>query len=137
VNDALPIPTEDQVHVAVLDWLRLALPREAVIFHIANEQLAGPKRLGKLKKLGLQTGVPDLCVVLNGAHFIEFKRPGKDATEEQKAVHKRLRQAGCRVAVVRSLDEMIGHARAWGLIAGHGLAERTFARGIAPSGGAG
>jgi len=53
-----------------------------------------------------QAGVPDIQVICDGRTlWLEVKRPSGKVTLIQKAVHEKLRNAGCPVYVVRSLDE--------------------------------
>ena len=53
-------------------------------------------------------GWPDVLAIKDGVHrYIEVKVPGKNATLKQAAMHEGLRFAGCSVAVVHSVDELI------------------------------
>lgn len=54
-------------------------------------------------------GAPDRLLILpDGRHFyVELKRPGGGkVSAQQKRVHKCLRDQGCRVLVVDSLDDV-------------------------------
>lgn len=57
----------------------------------------------KIMKCG-RNGFPDRFFARDGVIIlIEFKRPGKDATEQQKKRHRELRAAGVTVHVVDNL----------------------------------
>lgn len=51
-------------------------------------------------------GVPDRIFIRRGrVVFIEFKRPGEDATPQQQKRHREMRAHGAEVHVVDSLSE--------------------------------
>lgn len=59
----------------------------------------------KLMKCDINA-MPDDLFIRNGqVIFIEFKRPGEDATEQQKKRHKQIRKHGIPVHVVDDLDQ--------------------------------
>ncbi len=56
------------------------------------------------------SSVPDRLFLRKGfAFFIEFKRPGKEATKNQLAEHKILRDAGFIVWVIDYFDKEFAH----------------------------
>jgi len=59
----------------------------------------------KLKWIG-RRNAPDRVVLLNGAHFVELKRPGKEATPQQSREHLRLARQDVSVWVLSTLDEV-------------------------------
>lgn len=111
--------TEAQIHKAILQYLRLALPK-AVIHHSANEvALSGAdvaRAIGKAKGLGMAKGFPDL-IVLPFAHigplFFEVKTAKGKLTETQAAMLQRLDALGYRVAVVRSVQDVVDRLTEW------------------------
>ncbi len=62
-----------------------------------HEALRGSVPVGWVDILAMKAGT----VV-----FFEVKLPGKEATPKQETLHAKLRQAGCRVAVVHSVEEV-------------------------------
>ena len=80
--------------------------------------IAEVKKLGgevrKVQWIGRRRA-PDRLVLLPGcASFVELKRPGKDATDEQAREHDKMRRAGLSVWVLTSkgeVDEFIQHRR--------------------------
>lgn len=98
---------ERQIHVAVVDFLRLALPSDAVLHHSPNEGRRGWTGQRDLKTHGVTTGWPDLEIFWRKkSYFIELKAPKKYPTAEQKECHRRLRDAGFAVLVCRSIADV-------------------------------
>lgn len=86
-----PIPTEAEEQMAVFEWAEYNLgkyPELALMFHIPNESNVPVQYRVKLKKMGLKSGVPDIClpVARGGYHalYIEMKRTKRSATSEQQ-----------------------------------------------------
>ena len=77
----MPIPTEHQEQVALMQWAKLAeakYPELALLYAIPN---GGKRHIGVARKLraeGVKSGVPDLCLPVARAGFhglyIELKR---------------------------------------------------------------
>jgi hypothetical protein len=68
----------------------------------------GKVRGAILHGMGVKAGVPDMVVIDAGrATWLELKASKGVTSDEQKACHTALRQAGCAVYVIRSLDEAI------------------------------
>ena len=113
--------TESQIHRAILQYLRLAMPR-ALIHHSANEvALSGKdvaRAIGKAKGLGMLPGFPDIAV-FPGAHigplFFEVKTPRGTLSAAQRAVMGQLIDAGYRYAVVRSVTDAQERLAEWGI----------------------
>lgn len=107
---------EGPVHLAILRWLRLVLPPDAVPFHIGNGEARDARDGVKLKEMGVLAGVPDLLILCAGrAIFIEVKAPpdiGKKGaplaprkpSRAQKETIAAIIGAGFPVAVVDSID---------------------------------
>jgi hypothetical protein len=88
---------------AVFEFLRHALPEEAVCFAIPN----GDGRMTTMP--GTLAGMPDVGVLYRGRMiFIELKTEIGAVKPRQRFVHGRLTLAGAVVAVCRSLDEVDG-----------------------------
>lgn len=86
-----PIPTEADEQMAVFEWAQWNMtkyPELALMFHIPNESNVPVQYRVKLKKMGLKSGVPDIClpVARGGYHalYIEMKRTKRSATSEQQ-----------------------------------------------------
>lgn len=104
------LPREKEVDVAITQFLRFALPKDAVHFHCPNGGYRlGVAELGRLKAAGYVGGIPDRCILWNGrCLWFEVKRPGKPTfTDGQMAMFPRFAAAGFPVAVVQSVDDVI------------------------------
>ena len=83
-------PSEGTEQIHLMQWCRWAehkYPELAAIYHVPNEGKRSASTGGKLKKMGLRPGVPDICLpVPKGGYsglYIELKRIGGKPTEEQ------------------------------------------------------
>lgn len=83
----------------VFDFLRIALPSDAVAFAVPNGD-------GKMTTMpGALAGVPDICVVYRGRPiFIELKTAKGSVRLNQTFTHNRLISAGAVVSVCRSVE---------------------------------
>lgn len=115
------IDRESPVQIAIVNYLRLALPG-ALIHHAKGEVNRGGvtfmREQAKANRKGALKGFPDL-VVLPFAHigplFFEVKAEGNYADKTQKEVHAKLEALGYRVAVVRSIDDVKDRLTSWGV----------------------
>lgn len=89
--------TEDQVHLRVVKWLRLVLPNQHLLHHSPNEGNRHINFKTKLRRMGTQSGWPDLELFVNDGWFlpgvdwapifIELKRTkGGRLSDNQKAL---------------------------------------------------
>ena len=124
---------EANLQRAVVQALRFALPRTAIIHHCANEVTeAGPrgaKRQAILVGMGVHAGFADLMVLHDSrVLFFELKAPKGRLRPDQKAFRDAVLAQGFGWALVRSLDDALG------ALADHGFATRiaSSARRVAP-----
>ncbi len=114
------IDREGPVHKSILHFLRLQLPG-AVIHHSPNEvSLRGrevARTIAKAKTLGMAVGFPDLLVIWRG-HTLAFevKAPSGRPTEAQSNIGDMLIANGAMWAVVRSVEDVQHHLKAWGVM---------------------
>ena len=68
--------------------------------------------------MGMLAGVSDLCISLpgSGMAFMEIKARAGRLSAEQEWFLSAMERNGHRVAVVRSLDDALGHLADWGAI---------------------
>lgn len=86
---------EQGIQIAIVAFLRLALPKPNVVFHCPNEGRRSEVEGGMLKRLGLLTGFPDLGLLIAGRLYVaEVKAPGRDTTDAQDACIAALQLAG-------------------------------------------
>ena len=114
---------EADLQRAVVQALRVALPRTAIIHHCANEVTeAGPrgaKRQAILVGMGVHRGFADLMVISDGrVLFLELKVPKGRLRLEQEAFRDAVLAQGFGWALIRSLDDALG------ALAAHGFATR-------------
>ena len=70
-----------------------------------------------LQKMGLVSGMPDLCILHNGTiYFLEVKNETGKLSVHQRLIHKILFNKGFKVAVVRSVDDVQKIIKEWGIV---------------------
>ena len=104
---------EADLQRAVVQALRFALPRTAIIHHCVNEVTeAGPrgaKRQAILVGMGVHAGFADLIVLCDGrALFLELQAPKGQLRPSQKIFRDAVLAQGFGWALVRSLDDALG-----------------------------
>lgn len=117
---------------AIVSALRIALPRDAIVHHCANEVTeAGPrgaKRQAILVGMGVHPGFADLLVMSEGrVLFLEVKSAKGRLRPEQDAFRDTVLAQGFGWALVRSVDDALA------ALADHGFTSRVQpARRVAP-----
>ena len=98
---------EQDLHRAVVQFLELALPRDAVWFHVPNGERRDQKIGAILAGLRVKPGVPDILILYRGRlHCIELKGSRGRLTAAQKDMHAQLWFCGATVRVCRTLEEV-------------------------------
>lgn len=115
---------EADLQRAVVQALRVALPRTAIIHHCANEVTEtgprGAKRQAILVGMGVHAGFADLMVLCDGrVLFLELKAPKGRLRPTQEAFRDAMLAQGFGWALVRSLDDALG------ALADHGFTSRV------------
>ncbi|WP_296644951.1 VRR-NUC domain-containing protein [Roseinatronobacter sp.] len=115
---------EADLQRSVVQALRVALPRTAIIHHSANEVTeAGPrgaKRQAILVGMGVHPGFADLMVLCDGrVLFLELKSLKGKLSPNQEAFRDAVLAQGHAWALVRSLDDALG------ALADHGFTTRV------------
>jgi hypothetical protein len=111
--------SEAAIQREIVRTLRFGLPSGWLVVGVSNNPRS--KITGAIEKgMGLTAGFPDLGIYgdLDGspfAGFLEVKTKTGRVSEAQRDMHDRLQDAGFRVAIVRSTDDALAAARAWGL----------------------
>ena len=106
-------PSEDDEQAAVMEWAVLMekqLPELSLLFHIANGGYRHPATAARMKKLGVQAGVPDLFlpVARGGFHglWVEMKRKkGGRVSDDQKRWMESLEGEMYRCEVAHGAEE--------------------------------
>lgn len=111
---------EDDLQVAVVEFLELALPPQAGVFWSAtlNGVKVSPKSVSRLRKLGLRPGVLDLIFIplvgdlVGNVYLIELKTATGRPTPEQKKIVDALYPHG-RACFARSVEQVCAALVAW------------------------
>ena len=117
---------------AIVQALRVALPRDAIIHHFANEVtepgFRGQIRQSILVGMGVHTGFADLIVISGGrVLFLEVKSQTGRLRKSQEVFRDTVCAQGFGWALVRSVDDALG------ALADHGFTSRVRpARRVAP-----
>ena len=117
---------EADLQRAVVQALRFALPRTAIIHHCANEVTEpgprGAKRQAILVGMGVHPGFADLMVLCDGrVLFLELKSQKSKLSPAQELFRDAALAQGHSWALVRSLDDALG------ALADHGFTTRVAA----------
>lgn len=105
---------EEALQKSVAQYLDTVLLADTVWFHPPNGGARSKAEAGKFKAMGVKAGAPDICLFRNArAYFIELKGGRGTASKNQKHMHERLGDAGCPVAICRSLAEVQGTLKGW------------------------
>ena len=109
---------------AIVQALRFALPRDAIVHHCANEVTeAGPrgaKRQSILVGMGVHAGFADLIVICGGrVLFLEVKSAPGRLRKSQEVFRDVVVTQGFGWALVRSVDDALG------ALADNGLTSRV------------
>jgi hypothetical protein len=127
-----PDPDEDQLHEAVRNLLDgILLPPTVWTTFPAGGYGLTAAAASRLARLGLKPGIPDLFIVHDGRfHGIELKtRTGRLSTSRQVRTRwggtrlvlgqvemlQALEAAGARVAVARSVDDVLFQLKTWNI----------------------
>ena len=106
------IPTENAEQAALFQWAELASgahPELRLLHAIPNGGLRDARTAVTLKRTGVKSGVPDICLPVqrggHGALYIELKRQkGGVLSANQKVWLDRLNQAGNRAVVCKGWE---------------------------------
>ena len=104
---------EADLQRAVVQALRVALPRTAIVHHCVNEVtepgLRGARRQAILVGMGVHAGFADLMVLCDGrVLFLELKSAKGRLSPAQTAFRDAVRTQGFGWALVRILDDALG-----------------------------
>ena len=109
---------------AIVQALRVALPRDAIIHHCANEVTEAGSR-GQIRQsilvgMGVHAGFADLIVISSGrVLFLEVKSQTGRLRKSQEVFRDTVCAQGFGWALVRSVDDALG------ALADHGFTSRV------------
>lgn len=95
-------PRDNLEFVIQCDIVKKLRMRDWLVFHVDNGNI---KSMGRLKKMGLQKGMPDIVALKVGKIvFLEIKTPNGIISKEQLLIHERLAKEMFEVRVVRGIE---------------------------------
>jgi hypothetical protein len=123
-------PLERQIHLGVVQLLRLNAAPGLVWFHVANERRTTEREGAFLKCMGVRAGVADFVMVvpamvrtsdfttqrLPNAAFLEIKRPGGRLSESQEQFRDDVTAIGCLWGLAYSTDAAAALLKSWGAL---------------------
>lgn len=100
--------TEDKIQQAVAYYLDL---KKVLWMHVANERQTSPRRGGKLKKMGVKKGVPDVWILEPRGGFkgcvIELKTLRGKPTQDQRYWIEQLQIRGYSAGFTYGIDNAL------------------------------
>lgn len=119
--------TELQIHCAIVKLLRLAADPKLIWYAVPNGERRDILTAVKLKRMGVQPGVPDFALVLPSgrAAFIEVKREGGKLSREQLVFRGSCMGVGAFHAVARSVEDAEEILREWRALKGSASVARA------------
>ena len=112
-----PSASEAQIHAAVVAYCHRAMRPGVVVHHSPNEGKRTRWEGAQLKRTGVMAGFPDLLFVADGRVYgLELKTDRGRLTPSQAIAHARLKDAGMKVEIARSVDEAVAVLRGWNLV---------------------
>lgn len=98
---------EFELQCVVADWMRYAMPARAPWTAFPAGEARTAMTGGRLKRMGLMPGWPDIIVLFDGLFIgIELKAGKGRMSDEQAAVQHGIIENGGWFQVCRSLDEV-------------------------------
>lgn len=108
---------EQEIQLAVIQHLRLRAPKDCFYFHVPNQRKQSPYMGALYKRLGVLSGVPDICLLHEGRfHGLELKAPGGRSSENQLLARANIDAAGGYASEAIGVDRAIGVLQAWGIL---------------------
>jgi hypothetical protein len=122
-------PLERQIHLGVVQLLRLNATPGLVWFHVANERRTTEREGAFLKCMGVRAGVADFVMMIPDIHnmptrlnnratpaFLEIKRPGGRLSESQEQFRDDVTAIGCLWGLAYSTDAAAKLLKSWGAL---------------------
>lgn len=103
--------SELKIQAQAWQWAWTNLPKtRRLLFHVPNGGYRTVVEAAQLKASGVVPGIPDLILLIPAKGFscleIEVKEPGGRVSADQTEVHTIHRQAGAKVVVCWSIEEI-------------------------------
>ncbi len=129
-----PAPLERQIHLGIVQLLKLTAAPGVVWFHCPNERRTTPREGAFLKRMGVLAGVADFTLLIPcefPGHpeftrstvvrcaipaFLEIKRPGGRLSVAQEQFRDDVTAIGCLWALAYSTDQAAEYLKSWGAL---------------------
>jgi len=107
------VPREDYEQIVAATWLE---KNKILFYHIPNGGKRSLTEAIKFKRMGVKSGIPDICIPLarKGHHglYIELKRvSGGTVSESQRFWMARLSEQGYDVFIAHGAQELINYVK--------------------------
>lgn len=114
----VPVQKELSLHKDVAKLLRDHCLPDWKYFHPANGEKRDIRTAARLKSLGVIKGIPDLVLISphGSAHFLEFKRPGGELSEEQAEFRLWCVKHNVPYVVAWRMDQVLEELDLWGCL---------------------
>jgi hypothetical protein len=110
-------PSELQIHIAVVQRLRLLARKGVIWYHCPNGGLRDKREAAKLKAMGTTPGIPDLIILADGKTYgLELKTIDGRLSHEQRQMLEAFEMAGAFTAVAHGIDAAISILTSWGIL---------------------
>lgn len=121
-----PTYVETPIHIAIVEWLEVVLPKTWIVHHSPNTRKLKPQTGKLFKRMGTKAGFPDIMIIGKDrnvplrpeVYFVEVKAPNEKKSkpsETQIAFAKKARALGFEVEEARSIEDMRRLAYEWNL----------------------
>ena len=99
--------SEGRIQADAYQWFHNTFPHlRGLLYHVPNGELRDDITAAKLKAMGVVPGIPDIVFhYRQRTFFFEFKKPGEDASNAQKKIHKQLDLQRFVVWLVDNLEQ--------------------------------
>ena len=95
---------ESDIQAQIVEYLKY---KNIMFFSVPNEGVNSIKRMMKLKKMGLRSGVSDLVILMkNKIVFLEVKQKGEKQTNNQVLFEKDVIDLGFEYHVVYDVEDV-------------------------------
>ena len=105
------LASEECLQAECFKWFHNTFPLcRGLMYHIPNGGLRSDQEANKMKAMGVQAGIPDICLAISsgghGALYIEMKKIGSGRhSPKQIAIQEALEQAGNMVKECRTIED--------------------------------
>lgn len=116
-GERLPSPKEFALHVGLADLIRRTIAPGWMFTHLPFGEQRSAITGARLKRMGTQPGWPDFIFV--GPHklfFLELKRRGSSASDEQANVALHIMRCGFGYLCTDDLEDAVGSLRDLGIL---------------------